>query len=153
MKKSSFLTGTVIGAVAGAVAGVLLAPKSGKETRADIAKKAKEVSSDLHDKLTALSDEVSTKVAKLKEVASDLQGEAKEESQVLIKQAEVLKQDLRIAATNLAKDGAAVKDSTMKNVKPLIAEAGDVLKELERVTKTLASSAKGKLSSDETAAK
>jgi len=44
MSKSTgkFVAGALIGAAAGAIAGVLLAPKSGKETRADIANKAKE---------------------------------------------------------------------------------------------------------------
>lgn len=37
-----FVAGALIGAAAGALAGVLLAPKSGKETRKDIANKAKE---------------------------------------------------------------------------------------------------------------
>ena len=37
-----FLLGALIGAVAGAAAGLLFAPKSGKETRKDIADKAKE---------------------------------------------------------------------------------------------------------------
>lgn len=32
------ITGLAVGAIAGAVAGILFAPKSGKETRADIAK-------------------------------------------------------------------------------------------------------------------
>ncbi len=35
--------GTVVGAVAGLVAGVLTAPKSGRETRGDIKKKATEL--------------------------------------------------------------------------------------------------------------
>ncbi len=42
-KKLAF--GAVVGAVAGAVAGVLMAPKSGKETRGDIKKKAAELKS------------------------------------------------------------------------------------------------------------
>jgi len=44
MSKSTgkFVAGALIGVAAGALAGVLLAPKSGKETRKDIANKAKE---------------------------------------------------------------------------------------------------------------
>lgn len=37
MEKGDFVAGILIGAVVGAVAGILLAPKSGKETRKDIA--------------------------------------------------------------------------------------------------------------------
>jgi len=38
-----FILGAAIGGAIGAIAGILSAPKSGKETRADIAKKAGEV--------------------------------------------------------------------------------------------------------------
>ena len=38
-----FPTGAIIGAVAGVIAGVLAAPKSGRETRADIKLKAEEL--------------------------------------------------------------------------------------------------------------
>ena len=48
VKKAKIATaGVVLGAVTGAVSGVLLAPKSGKETRNDI----KEGSKKLHNKL------------------------------------------------------------------------------------------------------
>lgn len=42
-KASRLAFGAVMGAVAGVVAGVLTAPKSGKETRADIKAKAEEL--------------------------------------------------------------------------------------------------------------
>lgn len=41
--KARFAIGAVIGAVAGVVAGVLTAPKSGRETRADLKAKANEL--------------------------------------------------------------------------------------------------------------
>ncbi|HUT22110.1 MAG TPA: YtxH domain-containing protein [Candidatus Bipolaricaulota bacterium] len=44
MKKKTFLAGAAIGAVIGAAAAILLAPKSGKQTRADIKNLAKEMS-------------------------------------------------------------------------------------------------------------
>lgn len=43
MSKVKFLAGAVVGAVAGVVAGLLTAPKSGKETRADLKEKAEEL--------------------------------------------------------------------------------------------------------------
>lgn len=43
MSKGKFALGALIGAVAGVVAGILTAPKSGKETRADIKAKANEI--------------------------------------------------------------------------------------------------------------
>jgi gas vesicle protein len=41
--KTDLIKGLVIGGLAGAVLGILYAPKSGKETREDIARKADEV--------------------------------------------------------------------------------------------------------------
>lgn len=49
----SFLRGLFIGAIAGVAAGILLAPKSGKETREDLKKLSKE----FEDKATELYDE------------------------------------------------------------------------------------------------
>ena len=43
MSKGKFALGALVGAVAGVIAGVLTAPKSGKETRADIKAKAEEL--------------------------------------------------------------------------------------------------------------
>lgn len=42
-KSGDFLKGLLIGGLIGAVAGILFAPKSGKETREDIARKADEL--------------------------------------------------------------------------------------------------------------
>jgi gas vesicle protein len=126
------------------VAGLLLAPKSGKETQADIKRKIKATAGDIQERLEKMSDEVTGRVDVLKEAAKDLRGEAKEESQELVKRAEVLKQDLRISATNLSKQGSAAKDSTIKDVKLLLNEGSSVMDELERVTKHLVNSAKDK---------
>lgn len=38
MKAKDFVKGAAVGVIAGAIAGILFAPKSGKETRADIKK-------------------------------------------------------------------------------------------------------------------
>jgi len=40
MSKNKFIIGTLIGAAAGVVAGILTAPKTGRETRADVMKRA-----------------------------------------------------------------------------------------------------------------
>ena len=47
MSKGKFALGALVGAVAGVIAGVLTAPKSGKETRADIKKKAGELKKEI----------------------------------------------------------------------------------------------------------
>lgn len=143
--RKNFWKGTILGVVAGAVAGVLLAPKSGKETQEDIKRKVIGTYEDIQRRLEKMSDEVGGRVDTLKEAAKELKGEAKEESQELIRRAEVLKQDLRVSATNLAKSGNQTKDVAVKQVKQLLNEGASVMTELERVTRHLASSAKGKV--------
>lgn len=150
MKKQSFAKGTIIGAVFGTIAGLLFAPKSGKETQKMIKNKVKGTYQEMHNKLEDLSDELAGRVDNLKVAAGELKGEAKEESQDLIRKAEILKQDMRIAASDMAKSGTNTKDTAMKHVKQLIGEGSDVMSELERVTKQLASSAKDKVKSDKT---
>lgn len=144
-KKSHALKGTLLGLIAGAIAGLLLAPKSGKETQADIKRKVKLTAGDFQGRLEKMSDEVTGRVDTLKEAAKDLSGEAKEESQELIKRAEVLKQDLRVSAAKLSKRSVETKDSTLKDVKLLMNEGSDVMDELERVTRHLVSAAKAKV--------
>ena len=143
-KKTTVAKGTIFGLIIGAVAGLLLAPKSGKETQADIKRKVRAKAGDIQERLEMMSDEVTGRVDTLKAAAKDLRGEAKEESQELVKRAEVLKQDLRISATNLSKHGNATKDSAIKDVKLLLSEGSAVMDELERVTKHLVGSAKDK---------
>lgn len=150
--KRTFWKGTFMGALLGAAAGILLAPKSGKDTRKDIQHKVKGTYQDFVARLEAMSNEVSGRVDSLKEAAKDLKGEAREESQELIRRAEVLKQDLRVSASNLTHSGAEVKDGAVKQVKQLLGEGADVMSELERVTKRLANSARTKIN-DERGAK
>jgi len=52
--------GVAAGAIAGAIAGILLAPKSGKETREDIAKY-----------LGEMKDKIAKKLSDLKEISQD----------------------------------------------------------------------------------
>jgi gas vesicle protein len=146
--KRSFWKGTFMGVMLGALAGILLAPKSGKETRGDIKDKVKGTYQDVVARLETMSDEVGGKVDSLKEAAKDLKGEAREESQELIRRAEVLKQDLRVSASNLSKSGAEAKDGAVKQVKQLLNEGADVMSELERVTKRLAGSARTKVNDE-----
>lgn len=143
--KKGFVKGTVVGALVGAVAGLLFAPKSGKETQDDIKRKVRGTVKEVQDRLDAMTEEVTGRVDSLKEAAKDLKGEARHESQELIRRAEVLKQDLRISTSNLAKNGAQGKDAGMKKVRQLFDEGADVMKELERVTRQLSGSAVDKV--------
>ncbi len=60
-----FALGTIVGIVAGIVAGVLTAPKSGKETRADIKLKAEE----LKEKASDTAEDAKLKAARAAEDA------------------------------------------------------------------------------------
>ncbi len=71
MSKGKFALGAIVGAVAGLIAGLLTAPKSGKETRADIIGKAAE----LKNEAAKRSEEVKDKSVK---VASDVKEKADE---------------------------------------------------------------------------
>jgi gas vesicle protein len=65
---NSFLKGLAIGAVAGAVTGVLLAPKSGKETRDDIQKLAKDLKGKAEDIYSDAKAKLERKVKNLKDL-------------------------------------------------------------------------------------
>ena len=69
MSKRKFVLGALFGAAAGVVAGVLTAPKSGKETRADLKKKANELKNEAGEK----AEEVKAKGEK---VYSDVRNKA-----------------------------------------------------------------------------
>lgn len=75
MSKGKFAVGALIGAVAGVIAGVLTAPKSGKDTRADIKTKATELKNDTKqhiDDAKEKSDHIASDVKnKLNEVKND----------------------------------------------------------------------------------
>lgn len=69
MKTSRLAIGAIIGAAAGVVAGVLTAPKSGKETREDIKRKAVEAK----DSVASHKDDL---VFKAEEMADDVRSKA-----------------------------------------------------------------------------
>lgn len=62
-----FAIGTTLGAIAGVVSGVLLAPKSGKETREDISKTAKDISENVKIKSIEIKDTLDAKAQQTKE--------------------------------------------------------------------------------------
>lgn len=58
MSKSKFAIGALIGAAAGIIAGILTAPKSGKETRADIKEKAVDLKDEAVKRASTTKDRV-----------------------------------------------------------------------------------------------
>jgi gas vesicle protein len=71
MKRSKLTIGAILGASAGIVAGLLTAPKSGKETRDDIRRKAGEVKGNA----AAKKDDI---IFKVEEMTDDLRSRAAE---------------------------------------------------------------------------
>jgi gas vesicle protein len=71
MKSGKLAIGAVIGAAVGVVAGIMTAPKSGKETREEIKRKATEAK----DTATAKKDSV---LFRVEEVTDDLKSRAAE---------------------------------------------------------------------------
>jgi len=86
-----FIKGAVIGAVAGFAAGILLAPKSGKETRSDIKKTGIKYKSASEKKLKALKADMSKKATAAKNKAKRLKGHARDEMTELAEAADIMK--------------------------------------------------------------
>lgn len=78
---SKFALGAVIAGVAGYVTGILTAPKSGKETRQDMKRKASDVKNDAEAQLQKAEAELKELAAKARARGDDLTGKAKSEYQ------------------------------------------------------------------------
>jgi gas vesicle protein len=74
-RQSSGIFTLLIGATVGLVAGILLAPKSGKETREDLKKMAGEVAERAKDTYSEASAILQTKLAALKKVGKKIDKE------------------------------------------------------------------------------
>lgn len=72
MSKGKFAIGALFGAAVGLVAGLLTAPKSGKETRADIKAKASDIKNQAVQKGGELRDKAEDVVDDVKDRAIDL---------------------------------------------------------------------------------
>ncbi|MCA9309506.1 YtxH domain-containing protein [Candidatus Saccharibacteria bacterium] len=135
-KGKKFGLGLLIGAVAGTVAGILTAPKSGKETRRDLKKKADEAKGaaerklkDAHKELAKLSDDAKAQATKLK-------GKAKKEMEELAKKADELKEKVKAAITSIKSgdddsDDATV-DQLLKDLKAIQQKITTKAKELKK---------------------
>lgn len=75
--KGGFFLAGLVGALAGAIGGLLLAPKSGKETRNDIAKLASEISKRIKTETSETKERVKDVFGKATEDATDKYNEIK----------------------------------------------------------------------------
>ncbi len=80
MTKGKFALGALFGAAAGLVTGLLTAPKSGKETRADLKVKADDIKSDAARKSKQAADKVGTVANEAKDKAEGTIEDAKEKA-------------------------------------------------------------------------
>lgn len=71
MSVGKFVTGVIIGGAIGAIAGILLAPKSGEETRAMLAESAKETFDKADEKVKQIQ-------SKAEDVVSEIQQKGEE---------------------------------------------------------------------------
>lgn len=116
----SFAKGILVGAVAGAVAGVLLAPKSGEETRKDLSKLAKDWVERTSDFYNDALNMVYEKVEALK-----LAGKRIDEGKYLQMVSEVveeLKNDKHVAADVASRIGSQLKRDWNKLKKAWVGE-------------------------------
>lgn len=139
--KKGFLQGAIIGGLVAGIGALLFAPKSGKETRADIAKGAKKVANDISGELGVVHDELQKRATKLKAASKDLKGQAAKDAKVLIEKAEGLKADIKVATANIGEVGAEAKSEVVENATMVLASGKQVLQELELFAKKTASSA------------
>ena len=142
MSKKNVVKGTLIAGLVGMVAGLLLAPKSGKETREDIRGKLKDGTADVRQRLDLLGDQVTEQLDMVKDLGKDLKADAKLESQDLIVRAEAFKANLRDAVKDLSKSTKKTQTKAAKHAAELADEGAALAKELERVTKAVAGNAK-----------
>lgn len=135
-KNNKFGFGIILGAIAGVIAGFLTAPKSGKETREDIKKKAHEVKGsaerrlkDAHKELGKLIDDTTAKAEKLK-------GQARDELKDLTSKAEDLKAQIKSAITSIKSGDDDNDDATIDQLlKDLSALKEKIAKQVKSVTK------------------
>jgi gas vesicle protein len=90
-----FAIGTALAAVAGYLAGILTAPKSGKETRADIKDAAAKGITEAEKQLKKAHTELSNMIDEAKLKGANMSDKARKELDVLVDKAKVSKEKAR----------------------------------------------------------
>jgi gas vesicle protein len=112
MNKSTkkWALGALVAAVAGYIAGLLTAPKSGKETRKDIAETAEKGMAEAEKTLKKLHTQMNDLLGQAKDHATTLKGSAQKDLQVAIERVSTAKEKARLLLTALHEGGAEDKD-------------------------------------------
>jgi gas vesicle protein len=108
MKK--FAVGAILAAAAGYVAGLLTAPKSGKETREDIASTTKNAVNAAEKELKVLHTELSKLLDEARERGGELKGVAQENMDKAMAAAKVAKEKARELLSAIHEGDADDKD-------------------------------------------
>lgn len=135
-KGKKFGLGIILGAAAGVVTGILAAPKSGKETRDDIKKRATEAKGSAERKLKDAHKELDKVSREAKAKAKELQGKAKEEMDELSGKADVMKERVKGAITSIKSGDDDNDDATIDQLlKDLVALKDKVAAKAKNITK------------------
>ncbi len=102
--------GTIVAAAAGYVAGILTAPKSGKETRKDLANAAVKAKTEAEKKLKALHSELDNLLIKAKSELSNLKSKASKGYIEAVANAQLAKEKAREILSALHEGDADDKD-------------------------------------------
>lgn len=78
MPKGKFALGAVFGAAIGAIAGILMAPKSGKETRADLKVKAEQTKKDIQKTTKNVMKQADKVITDTKDKVQDIVDDTKD---------------------------------------------------------------------------
>ena len=105
MRKPRFTIGLALGALAGLITGFLTAPKSGKETRADIKRKAGDVKDGAENTVRDVKKAADKTVAEATRQANKMVKDAKDKAEDLVEDAKEKAEDLKKRAEN-AVEGA-----------------------------------------------
>lgn len=100
-KSKNFALGATLAAGIGYLVGILTAPKSGKETRKDIAKSASKAKTEGEKQLKKLHSETNELLEKANKKAKTAKGKADKELAKAIKKAEKAKQKARLLLSAL----------------------------------------------------
>lgn len=130
-RKGGFLKGTLLGAVAAGIGALLLAPKSGKETREDI-----------HQSFNDVKDRLNKGLDDIKEASVRVKEDSVAETRALIRRAEKLRQDLNATALKLSSVSDDTKHEVTEQASALITEGQAMVEELETLGRELSTSAK-----------
>ncbi len=121
-----FAIGTILAAIGGYIAGILTAPKSGKQTRADIKDAAASAMAETEKQLKKLHTELAELIDTVKERGAKLEGKARSEFDEIVEKSKATKQKVRELLSALHEGDASDKD-----LKKAIDGAVDSIKHLK----------------------